>query len=151
MYKFTFKLFVLVFVALVGILISVPAAHATEAETITTVTTTGNAPSALSCSFLSYEQLTSIKNGMGADPEVVKALQEWLNSSQNAGLTVTGVYDQSTRFAVMLLQEKYASEVLHPWGIQKATGNVWMTTGKLIMKLACGENVPLPALVPFSG
>ncbi len=109
----------------------------------------GQVLGALACSALTYEQLITIKNGVGADPEIVKALQEWLNSSQNAGLTVTGVYDQPTKFAIMLLQEKYASEVLHPWGIEKATGNVWKTTAKLIMKLICGENVEIGALVPF--
>jgi hypothetical protein len=51
----------------------------------------------------------------------------------------------------MLLQEKYASEVLSPWGIEKATGNVWQTTAKLIMKLVCGTNVEIGALVPFNG
>lgn len=114
------------------------------------VDTEGSVLGALSCSFLTYEQLISIKNGVGADPEIVKALQEWLNNTMDAGLTVNGVYDEATRFAVMLLQEKYADETLAPWGSIKATGNVWLTTSRLILRLVCGENVPLPELVPFN-
>ncbi len=120
------------------------------ASTESTTSGSGSVLGALSCSFLSYEQLLTIRNGESADPAIVRALQEWLNSSQNAGLAVTGVYDQPTRFAIMLLQEKFASEVLAPWGLTKATGNVWQTTAALILRLVCGTQVETGPLAPFN-
>jgi peptidoglycan hydrolase-like protein with peptidoglycan-binding domain len=88
----------------------------------------------------------------GANPETVKAVQKWLNSHENAGLTVTGVYDQPTRFAVMLFQEKHSTDTLGSWGIEKATGNIWLTTANVMLIVAgCGGyDLSGVNLFPFS-
>lgn len=99
---------------------------------------------------LTFEQLISIKNGVGANPEIVKVLQEWLNSSQNANLTVNGIYDEATKLSIMKFQESYASDTLSPWGPIKATGNVWLTTAAAILEVAGCGTVELPELVPFT-
>ncbi len=55
-------------------------------------------------------------------------IQNFLNAYQNAGLSLTGVYDSATIGAVKTFQLTHASEVLAPWGLTTPTGNVYLTT-----------------------
>jgi len=123
------------------------------ASTDTTTTTNNNEGQVLgaSCPLPSFEDLIMIKgDGVDADSDTIKTLQEWLNSHENAGLTVTGVYDAPTKFAIMLFQEKY-SETLTQWGLSKATGNVWLTTANTLRRIAgCGGvHIPSTSLFTF--
>jgi hypothetical protein len=51
----------------------------------------------------------------------------------------TKIYDQITIAAAIKFQEKYAEEVLAPWGLTKGTGYIGETTIKKINNLYCEE------------
>lgn len=65
----------------------------------------------------------------------VRALQKFLNQYEGESLAVTGLYDAETIAAVNRFQLKYTSEILAPWGIDYATGNVGIYTRKKIESL----------------
>ncbi|HUY62877.1 MAG TPA: hypothetical protein VMV50_03795 [Candidatus Paceibacterota bacterium] len=94
------------------------------------------APSAPNCS----QYLTSyITPGGQNDPVQVSRLQEFLRETQGeSGVSVTGVYDDATIAAVKRFQEKYAADILTPWGYDKPTGLVYYTTEQEINNLECG-------------
>jgi hypothetical protein len=77
------------------------------------------------------------------DSAQVVRLQNFLNDHMTAGLAVTGVFETSTRQAVMDFQLRYASDILAPWGITNATGLVYHTTKKKINELVCEQEFPL--------
>ncbi len=86
------------------------------------------------------------------DPEEVKKLQQFLNGEMGLTLPVDGFFGLSTDAAVRAFQEKYADEILAPWGITKPTGFVYLTTRHWINHIICASlDTPLPPLVPFSG
>ncbi len=78
-----------------------------------------------------------IKPGAQNDASQVMRLQQFLNQFEGNSLAATGVYDLPTITAVNVFQLKYASEVLHPWGITNATNYVYITTRKKINELYC--------------
>lgn len=83
----------------------------------------------------------SIKLGVSNNVIEVKKLQAFLRNYEGFdGLVETGVYDKATFEAVIKFQEKYASEVLLPWGLQEGTGYVYQTTLKKINELWCSYN-----------
>jgi hypothetical protein len=93
------------------------------------------APAALSCArYLT----TYIAPGDENDEASVKKLQEFLRDHEGEDLAVTGLYDDATRAAVERFQEKYAADILAPWGYDAPTGLVYYTTQKEINDLACG-------------
>lgn len=65
----------------------------------------------------------------------VRALQTFFNQYEGEKLSVNGVYDAETIAAVNRFQRKYASEILAPWGIDYATGNVAIYTRKKIQEI----------------
>ena len=73
------------------------------------------------------------------NPEQVKKLQAFLNAYEGTTLTESGVYDPATQGAVKQFQTKYAADVLTPWGISYATGNVYYTTQKKVNTMACAD------------
>ena len=85
------------------------------------------------------EYLTKyIKPGAQNDPEQVKLLQAFLmDSDAGAGVSITGEYDAATIAAVDRFQQKYASDVLDPWGYNRPTSFVYYTTRKKINDLYC--------------
>ena len=78
-----------------------------------------------------------IKFGANNNPVEVTKLQEFLIAHENANITVTGIYDLPTFEAVKAFQVKYASDVLSPWGVNEATGYVFITTVLKINLLKC--------------
>ncbi len=69
----------------------------------------------------------------------VKALQTFLNQEFSLTLPVLGVYDTATKNAVIKFQEKYAKDILEPWGETKGTGYVYLTTARKINWIHCQQ------------
>ncbi len=108
----------------------------TPTETIAVVTTSSDAASCPAVS--SY-----LKAGWVNDNTQMVKLQDFLRDSEGASVASTGVFDETTVLAVKEFQEKYASEVLTPWGISVPTGFVYVTTKNKINEIACGTEIPL--------
>ncbi|HVW82931.1 MAG TPA: hypothetical protein VHC68_03245 [Candidatus Paceibacterota bacterium] len=75
--------------------------------------------------------------GEGNDPAQVTLLQRFLDEQEGETLAVNGRYDAATLAAVKRFQEKYASDILAPWGYDRPTGLVYYTTVEEINNLAC--------------
>jgi hypothetical protein len=76
-------------------------------------------------------------------PSQVRSLQSFLNAFEGENIGETGSYGSQTIAAVRRFQEKYADDVLAPWGISNATGNVYYTTQKKVNEIACGMELAL--------
>jgi hypothetical protein len=78
------------------------------------------------------------------DVEDVRDLQTFLKTIGGYDeVEVTGEYDEATVAGVHALQEKYATDILTPWGITRTTGFVYYTTQKKINELWCKRAFPL--------
>ncbi len=88
-----------------------------------------------------------IKYGAQNDAGEVAKLQVFLNNFEGYALPVTGTYGPQTLAAVNAFQNKYASDILTPWGAQGATGYVYYTTQKTINTIYCKfeKDFPLTA------
>lgn len=86
-----------------------------------------------------------MKEGSDNDSAQVSLLQSFLNL-QGFAVPVTGFFGSLTTSAVMGFQNKYAEEILKPWGIVEATGNVFQTTRWKINNLACEGSEEFPVL-----
>lgn len=80
-----------------------------------------------------------IKSGQKNDVEQVKRMQSILRNFETADVDENGEYDTRTLAAVRVFQQKYASEVLTPWGIQAPTGYVFLTTRKKLNEIYCAN------------
>lgn len=98
---------------------------------------------------------THFKVGLVNDPENVKVLQHFLNGFFNTEIAENGIYDIATIQLVNKFQLVFADEILKPWvdagllpDISTPTGQVYITTARLINKMSCPEAEvgPLPAL-----
>lgn len=78
-----------------------------------------------------------IRYGAQNDAGEVAKLQVFLNNFEGASLPVTGTYGPQTLAAVNAFQNKYAADVLSPWGARGATGYVYYTTQKHINTIYC--------------
>ena len=90
----------------------------------------------------------NLKKGMKGD--AVKTLQEGLKQDPSVypeGLT-TGYFGPLTKAAVIRFQEKYASDILAPWGLTKGTGFVGSTTRAKFNALYCNPVVTEPTTTP---
>jgi hypothetical protein len=86
---------------------------------------------------------TYMKQGLPNSPAEVTRLQKFLKGSEGLAVDVNGTYDQKTEDAVKAFQKKHADTILTPWGATRATGAVYITTGKTINMLACGQKLSL--------
>lgn len=88
--------------------------------------------------FSSYLHINKINNSQD-----VTKLQEFLNQFEGEKLLVTGVFGKETYSAVVRFQEKYANDILLPWGYEKGTGYVYILTQKKINEIVCNTFFPL--------
>lgn len=84
-----------------------------------------------------------IKLGRKNDSGEVEKLEQFLNEYEGENLTVNGIYEQADFDAVLRFQKKYTDSILAPWGGNKATGYVYITTRKKINELRCKTEFPL--------
>lgn len=75
------------------------------------------------------------------DPHEVAKLQAFLRGFEGEDIEVTGFYGPETTAAVARFQQKYAADVLTPWGITEPTGYAYITTTRKINEMVC--NVPV--------
>lgn len=85
-----------------------------------------------------------IAYGANNNAEEVRKLQIFLNKHMGESIPVTGFYGDITLNAVKRFQEKYADEILRPWGIAEATGYVYKTTQRMINVIETGQDIPMP-------
>ncbi len=82
-------------------------------------------------------------NGTNDSAQVSK-LQMFLRTREdNTSVPLSGIFDRATFDAVHTFQQKYASEILGPWGMEKSTGYVYFTTQKKVNEIWCGKEFPL--------
>jgi Mg-chelatase subunit ChlD/PKD repeat protein len=93
----------------------------------------------VACNYL----LEYIKLGANNNRVEVEKLERFLNTYQNENLAVDGVYDGNDYDAVTRFQKKYGGEVLTPWGYDKSTGYVYITTKKKVNEIYCAKPFPL--------
>ncbi|MBP9750036.1 MAG: hypothetical protein KBD21_04880, partial [Candidatus Pacebacteria bacterium] len=80
------------------------------------------------------------------DTAQVSKLQMFLRTRENdTTVPLSGIFDRATFDAVHTFQQKYASDVLEPWGMARSTGYVYFTTQKKVNELWCGKEFPLSA------
>ncbi len=93
-----------------------------------------------------------IAYGASNSKDEVKKLQIFLNNHMGESLPVDGYYGSSSFEAVKRFQLKYASEILHPWGINEPTGFVYLTTQRKINALQYPDRYfPMPTnLIPYT-
>ncbi len=119
-----------------------------DSDTDTDDSDSDNEYDGLSCSGLYLT--VYIHSGWENDVEQVKKLQLFLNQNLGLNLEVNGIYDQATLEAVNTFQVANFDEVLAPWGIDKPTGFVYLTTQRWINITACpGTEIPMPELIPY--
>lgn len=85
-----------------------------------------------------------IAYGNENDIEIVKKIEEFLNTKEGNSLVVDGIYGLDDVSAVKKFQEKYALQILSPWGENLPTGIVYITTSAKINAVMCAELVTCP-------
>lgn len=81
-----------------------------------------------------------IRYGEENTPTEVTKLQYFLTTIENQqAVPMSGEYDETTFNAVRAFQNKYAADVLAPWGVTEPTGFVYYTTQKKINELYCKD------------
>lgn len=90
-----------------------------------------------------------IKLGMINDPAEVIKLKTFLRDHEGeVDLSINGKYDEEAYEAVIRFQERYAKDILAPWGLKHGSGWVYETTIKKINELMCGGSEEVaPVLV----
>jgi hypothetical protein len=87
---------------------------------------------------------TYMREGANNDSTEVSLLQTFLTAQ---GFTVpsTGFFGSITKNAVIQFQNKFADEILKPWGVE-ATGNVYKTTRWKINNMICPGSEAFPII-----
>lgn len=101
-------------------------------DSITLITKKGGTTSKTGSDSLDCENPKYLTNPIefGADnnPEDVKLLETFLKTYEGFNLQVDGFYSTEDREIVIKWQEKYADEILKPWGLSKGTGYIYITS-----------------------
>lgn len=98
---------------------------------------------------------TPVKLGVPNNPDDVKLLEQFLNTYEGTNLPVNGIYETADFNAVVKWQEKYASDILAPWGMTKGSGYVYTTSLKKIKEIhekncATAGTTPVQPATPVS-
>lgn len=88
--------------------------------------------------------------GKNNNPKEVDRLIQFLNEHEGENLTVDGAYDQDDFEAVKRFQNKHADAVLKVWGLQEATGHVYLTTRMKINSFKCNKSLQCPVFTEFN-
>ncbi len=111
-----------------------------NSSTMTTQSTTSpTVANTLSCPFLTSYVIPGRTNS----PAAVAQLQLFLNLYTNTNLAVNGVLDANTIAAVKAFQASHMSDVMGPWGLNKSSGQTYITTVKEINSIVCGSSKTL--------
>lgn len=86
---------------------------------------------------------------LGSQGSEVTQLQELLNKFMGANLAISGNFDEATKAAVVAFQEKYADDILAPWGVTDASGIVSFTTLKKLNELSCNKTFDLTPIQQY--
>ncbi len=85
-----------------------------------------------------------VELGKQNDSEVVRKIQRYLNTYEQEGLAVDGVYKVDDVLAVKRFQQKYAAQILAPWGTTAPSGIVGLTTIAKMNAVVCGASGGCP-------
>ena len=110
------------------------------ASTSTLATTTESMPPESCDTFIT----AYIRSGRANDAEQVRRLQMILRDTEGASVDINGTYDAATESAVHSFQTKYAADILTPWGIEKSTGYVYITTRRKLNEIYCRKTKEFP-------
>ena len=88
---------------------------------------------------------TYMKLGAANNASEVAKLQAFLKNTEKLDVDVTGIFDVKTDAAVRAFQNKYMTTVMGPWGVNQASGYVYITTSKMINQIACNQPLTLNA------
>ncbi len=80
-----------------------------------------------------------IKPNAANDKREVIKLEKFLNTYEGEKLIVGGVYDGTDQAAVKRFQEKYRKDILEPYGVKRANGNVLKSTRAKINEIYCAK------------
>ena len=89
-----------------------------------------------------------IRLGTANDPEQVKLLEAYLNAELGLTLPIDGIYAKTDMDAVIAWQERYAPEILQPWGITKGTGIVSTFSLKKLASIQSSQCHPATTPAP---
>lgn len=84
-----------------------------------------------------------MKKGWNNDSSQVRALQTFLKNVEKINVDINGIFDEQTENAVMAFQTKHLDLVLKPWKASLPSGQVFITTKKVINQIACGTPLSL--------
>jgi len=89
-----------------------------------------------------------LRFGQENNPTQVRLLQAFLSGVENYNVDINGNFDQKTLVAVHAFQQKYATDILEPWGLatENSTGYVYYTTQNKINEIFCGRYIPLSGI-----
>jgi hypothetical protein len=92
-----------------------------------------------------------MRRGRTNDSVQVLKLQTLLNKHIGTSIPLTGFYGPITEAGVKSFQEKYAAQILTPWGLTAPTGIAYQTTLRQINLIECPElSLQVPSLVEWS-
>jgi peptidoglycan hydrolase-like protein with peptidoglycan-binding domain len=92
-----------------------------------------------------------MRRGRTNNNSQVLKLQALLNKHMGTNIPLTGFYGPMTEAGVKAFQEKYAAQILTPWGLTAPTGIAYQTTLRWINLIECPElSLQVPSLVEWS-
>ena len=105
--------------------------------------TRGQSPVEQSCFYL-YDFLRKDFNN---NPVEVRKLQVFLRDLEGFNsVQITGVYDDQTIVALNAFQDRYAGDILTPWGHTAPTGYTYILTKKKVNEIYCQRAFPVTQL-----
>ncbi len=117
-----------------------PSATSTEPTATTTEETNGQEQTLPEqCDYLT----SYLRFGQDNPRNEMLKLQQFLRDIEGYDLELTTLFDLATLEAVKDFQLRYANDILDPWGIDFATGYVYLTTTQKINEIYCQRAFPL--------